>query len=182
MLSLSYKQQKNYATLYEERQSMDQPSKVVNYVRGQLNKESEYFPVPVRAENLVSRDEFGSSVLRQPAHLHTQTKYGAYLRDSSQVRRRRPFLYLNRHTSGQSRVYRVTQLRTDGVHCRKSTGTMASEPQGSSKRVLPWQVTMVQPEYRDEQADAGRDCRTRLARPNLQVRTRTGKYSFSLFS
>ena len=31
---------------------------------------------------------------------------------------------LNRHTpSGQSRVYRVTQLRTDGVHCRKSTGT-----------------------------------------------------------
>ena len=25
----------------------------------------------------------------------------------------------------------------------------------------------VQPEYEDEQADAGRDCRTRLARPNL---------------
>ena len=33
-------------------------------------------------------------------------------------------LYLNRHTpSGQSRVYRVTQLRTDGVHCRESAGT-----------------------------------------------------------
>ena len=30
----------------------------------------------------------------------------------------------NRHTpSGQSRVYRVTQLRTDGVHCRESAGT-----------------------------------------------------------
>ena len=30
----------------------------------------------------------------------------------------------NRHTpSGQSRVYRVTQLRTDGVYCRESTGT-----------------------------------------------------------
>ena len=30
----------------------------------------------------------------------------------------------NRHTpSGQSRVFRVTQLRTDGVHCRESTGT-----------------------------------------------------------
>ena len=25
--------------------------------------------------------------------------------------------------SGQSRVYRVTQLRTDGVHCRVSAGT-----------------------------------------------------------
>ena len=37
----------------------------------------------------------------------------------------------------------------------------------------------IQPEYGDEQADAGRDCRTRLARPNSQARTRTGKYSFS---
>ena len=40
----------------------------------------------------------------------------------------------------------------------------------------------IQPEYGDEQADAGRDCRTRLARPNSQAQTRTGKYSFSLFS
>ena len=40
----------------------------------------------------------------------------------------------------------------------------------------------IQPEYGDEQTDAGRDCRTRLARPNSQARTRTGKYSFSLFS
>ena len=40
----------------------------------------------------------------------------------------------------------------------------------------------VQSKYGDEQADAGRDCRTHLARPNSQVRTRTGKYSFSLFS
>ena len=40
----------------------------------------------------------------------------------------------------------------------------------------------IQPEYGDEQADAGRDCRTRLARPISQARTRTGKKSFSLFS
>ena len=40
----------------------------------------------------------------------------------------------------------------------------------------------IQPEYGDEQADAGRYCRTRLARLNSQVRMRTGKYSFSLFS
>ena len=38
----------------------------------------------------------------------------------------------------------------------------------------------IQSEYRGEQADAGRDCRTRLARSNSQVRTGTGKYSFSL--
>ena len=31
----------------------------------------------------------------------------------------------------------------------------------------------IQPEYGDEQADVGRDCRTRLARPNSQARTRT---------
>ena len=40
----------------------------------------------------------------------------------------------------------------------------------------------IQPEYGDEQAGAGRDCRTRLARPNSQARTRTGKYELSLFS
>ena len=40
----------------------------------------------------------------------------------------------------------------------------------------------IQLEYGDGQADAGRDCRTRLARPNSQARTRTGKYSFFLFS
>ena len=33
-------------------------------------------------------------------------------------------------------------------------------------------------EYGDEQADAGRDGRTRLARPNSQARTGTGEYHF----
>ena len=36
----------------------------------------------------------------------------------------------------------------------------------------------IQPEYGDELADAGRDCRTRLARPNSQAPTGTGKYYF----
>ena len=36
----------------------------------------------------------------------------------------------------------------------------------------------IQPEYGDEQADAGRDSRTRLARPNSQARTGTGEYYF----
>ena len=40
----------------------------------------------------------------------------------------------------------------------------------------------IQPEYGDEQAVAERDCRTRLARPNSEARTRTRKYSFSLFN
>ena len=70
--------------------SKDQPGKVANPARGQLN----------RAES------------------------GAYLQDSSRVPRRRPYIYLNRHTpSGQSQVCRVTQLCTDGVHSRESAGT-----------------------------------------------------------
>ena len=36
----------------------------------------------------------------------------------------------------------------------------------------------IQLEYGDEQADAGRDCRNRLARPNYQARTGAGEYSF----
>ena len=95
---------------------MDQPGKVTNPARGQLNRENEYSPVRV-PEHLVSRDGFGSLVPRQPAHLRTQVESGAYLRDPSRVSRRRPYIYLNRHTpSGQFQVYRVTQLRTDGVH------------------------------------------------------------------
>ena len=38
----------------------------------------------------------------------------------------------------------------------------------------PASMHQVQPEYRDEQADAGRDCRTRPARPNCQAGTQTG--------
>ena len=80
---------------------------------------------PFAPENLVSRDGFGSFLPRQPAHLHTQAESVIYLRDSSRISRRRPFIYLNHHTpSGRSRVYRATHLRTDGVHCRReSTGT-----------------------------------------------------------
>ena len=75
-------------------------------------------------EKLVSRNGFGSPVPRQPGHLLTRAGYDAYLRDSSRVPRRRPFIYLNRHTlSSQSQVYWVPQLRTDDIHCRESTDT-----------------------------------------------------------
>ena len=48
---------------------VDQPGKDANLARGQLNRENEYyFPFPVRAEKLASRDGFGCPVPRQPAH------------------------------------------------------------------------------------------------------------------
>ena len=118
----------------------DQSGKVANPIRGQLNRENSFFPrSPFAPENLVSRDECGSPVPRQPAHLHTQAESGAYLRDSSRVPRRRLIICLNRHTpSGQSRVYRVT----DGVHCRESTGTgpvnLKVVPNGCCLGRSPW--------------------------------------------
>ena len=97
------------------------------------------------SENFVSRDGFGSLLPRQPAHLHTQAESSAYLLwDSSRVPRRRPFIYLKPPyaASGQSRVYRVTQVRTDGVHCRESTITgpvnLKIVPNGCCLGRSPW--------------------------------------------
>ena len=53
--------------------SMDQPGKVANPARGQLNRENEYFPVRIHSRLTIwsrETDGFGSPVLRQPAHLH----------------------------------------------------------------------------------------------------------------
>ena len=71
---------------------MDQPGKVANPPRGQLNRENNIALSPCAPENLISRGGFSRPVPRQPAHLHTQAESGAYLRDSSRVPRRRPSL------------------------------------------------------------------------------------------
>ena len=99
--------------------SMDQPGKVASPARGQLNRKNEYFPVRVPCLRIWSR-ETGSvvpsrvSLLISILSLNLALTYGIP-----------PYLLIyNRHTpSSQSRVYRVTQLRTDGVHCRESGGT-----------------------------------------------------------
>ena len=59
--------------------SMDQPGKVVNPARGQLNRKMNIFLSAVAPENLVSGDGFVSPVPRQLTHLHTQAEYDAYL-------------------------------------------------------------------------------------------------------
>ena len=94
-------------------------------------------------ENLVSRDGFSCPVPRQPAHLHTQAESGVYLRDSSRVPRRRPFMKTPYaigsvpSLSGHAIAYRWRSLPRVRRH-------RASKPQGSSERVLPWQITMDQ--------------------------------------
>ena len=98
---------------------------------------------PCVPENLVSRDGFSRPVPRQPAHLHTQAESGAYLRDSSRVPRRPPFMkppYAIGSVpslSGHAIAYRWCSL----PRVRRNR---ASKPQGSSERVLPWQITMDQ--------------------------------------
>ena len=126
-------------------ESMDQPGKVANPARGQLNREIDISLSLFAPENLVSRDVFGSFVQRQPAHLHNQAESSAYLRDSSRFPRRRPFIYSNRHTpSGRYRVYRGYAIAYRWRPLPRVRRHRASKPQGSSKRVLPWQVIMDQ--------------------------------------
>ena len=74
--------------------SMHQLGKAANPARSQLNRDMNIALSAFAPENLVSRDGFGSPVPRQPVHLQTQAESGAYLRDSSRLPRRRPFIYL----------------------------------------------------------------------------------------
>ena len=99
---------------------------------------------PCVPENLVSRDGFSRPVPRQPAHICTQAESGAYLRDSSRVPRRRPFMKppyaigsVPSLLSGHAIAYRWRSLPRVRRH-------RASKAQGSSERVLPWQITMDQ--------------------------------------
>ena len=105
--------------------SMDQPDKVASPAHGQLNRKNEYFPV--RPCLRVWSRETGSAVVPSRVsllisilRLNLVLTYGIPPEFRGGVHL---FIY-NRHTpSGQSRVYRVTQLRTDGVHCREFAGT-----------------------------------------------------------
>ena len=77
--------------VFTNSKNMDQPGKVANPARGELNRENDYISLSTFApDDLVSRDGFGSPVPRQPAHFHTQAESGPYLRDSSRF----PTIYI----------------------------------------------------------------------------------------
>ena len=122
---------------------MDQPGKVANPARGQLNREINILLSPCVPENLVSRDGFSRPVPLQPAHLRTQAESGAYLRDSSRAPWRRQIMKAPYaigsvpSLSGHGNAYRWRSLSRVRQH-------RASKPQGYSERVLAWQVTMDQ--------------------------------------
>ena len=101
----------------------DQPGKVTNPARGQLKRKMFFSLSPFAPENLVSRDGFGSTVPRQPAHLHTQAEYGIHLRDSSRVPRRRLFIYIKTAIR-----HRVSLEFIGSCNCVAMTFTAESSP------------------------------------------------------
>ena len=96
-------------------------------------------------ENLILREGFSRPVPRQPTSLHTQAESGAYLRDSSRVPRRCPFIYLKpRYAIGPVPSLSVHEIAYRWRSLPRVCRHGASKLQGSSKRVPPWQVTMDQ--------------------------------------
>ena len=79
---------------------------------------------PYVPENLVSRDGFSRPVPRQPAHLHTQAESGAFLRDSSRVPRRRPFMKPPYAIGSVPSLWgHAIAYRWHSLPCRESAGT-----------------------------------------------------------
>ena len=94
-----------------------------------LTEKTNFSLSPFASENLVSRDGFGSPVPRHPAHLHLRLNLVLTYGFPPEFRGGVYLFMLYRHMpSGQSRVYRVKHLRTDGVYCRESAGTGSVNP------------------------------------------------------
>ena len=125
---------------------MDQPGKVASPARGQLNREKEYFPVCPRSCLRIWSRETGSAVPSRVSLLISILRLNLVLTYGIPPEFR-VGVQITMGQSGQSRVYRVMQLHTDGAHWRslpRVRQPRASKPQGSSEQVLPWQVTMDQ--------------------------------------
>ena len=126
--------------------SMDQPGKVANPARGQLNRQNVFFLSP-RSRLRIWYRETGSAVPSRVSLLISILRLNLvpYSRDSYRVPRWRPFIYLKRpyaiesvpSLSGHAIAYRWRSLSRVRRH-------RTSKPQGSSERMLPWQVTMDQ--------------------------------------
>ena len=102
--------------------TMNQPGKVANRARGQLNRENEYSGsracLRIWSHEADSAVPSCVSLLISILRLNLVVTYGIPPEFRGGVHLR------NRHTpSGQSRVYGVTHLCTDGVHCQESAGT-----------------------------------------------------------
>ena len=132
-----------YGHTYSKR--MNEPGKVANPASGQLNRENEYVPVRVRSCLRIWSRETSPAVPSRVSLLISILRLNLVLTGVSRVPRRRPFVYLKppyaigsvSSLSGHAIAYQWRSLPTVSRH-------RASKPQGSSERVLPWQVTVDQ--------------------------------------
>ena len=123
---------------------MDQPGKVANPARGQLNKEKNIPLSPCVPESLVSRDGFSrpvpsrASLLISVLWLDLVLTYGIPPDFCGGVHMKPPYAIGSVPSlSGHAIAYRWRSLPRVRRH-------RARKPQGSSERVLPWQITMDQ--------------------------------------
>ena len=100
---------------------MDQPCKVANPARGRTGKTIISLS-PFAPENLVSREKFGRPVPRQPVH-SPHLKVNLVLPDGIHPAFRDGVPLLIWSTAiGPVPSCQVTQIRTNGVHCRQAAG------------------------------------------------------------
>ena len=100
---------------------MDQPGKVANPARGQLNRENN---IPLSAcvpENLVSRDMFSRPVPRQPAHLNTQFRLNLVSIYETVIIRHR---VSPEFISGHAIAYRWRSLPRYGIGGKREVGNV----------------------------------------------------------
>ena len=123
---------------------MDQPGKVANPARGQLNRENN-IPLGPRACLRIWSRETGSAIPSRVSLLISILRLTLVLTYGIPPEFRGGVHYETAiHTpSGQSQVDRITQLlRTDGVHCRESAGTgpvnLKVLPNGCCLGRSPW--------------------------------------------
>ena len=104
---------------------MGQSGKVANPARGQVNRENDHFPVPVRAWEFgltrqvrLSRPAYARlfSILR----LNHQSSIWCFFTGILPLSAAASIYLYCQPPLGQSRIYQVTQLRIDGVHCLES--------------------------------------------------------------
>ena len=117
---------------------MDQPGKLANLAGAQLNRGkcfSPLFPFEFGLARQVWPSRPASARVFSTRKLKMVLTQGIPpdFRDGVHIYRQPP--------SGQSRLYRVTQLRTNGVHCRESAGTGPVVPKAVRVRDAPFQVS-----------------------------------------
>ena len=136
----------NYCCMYGHinSKSMDQPGKVCQSCTWSAEQEKCFFPCLRLCLRICSRETSSAvpsrvSLLISILRLNLVLTYGF----PPEFRGGVHLFIFSRHTpSGQSRVYRVTQLRTDEVHCRESAGrgpvNLKVVPNGCCLGRSPW--------------------------------------------